>query len=207
MQTLLEHTRRRRETRLSKQPIQTRQNQQQVKPMTNSSGNYKAKVEIDCEILRQLVFYDTETGALIWKHGAKKRVRGDKAGSTSGKDGRTRVCFSGRKYQVHRLVWLYVNGEWPSKFIDHIDGDPSNNRIENLREATQSQNCANSRKSSRNTSGYKGVCWSGRIGRWRSYVTVRGKTHWLGYFNTKEEAFAARVSAADRLHGEFARHQ
>lgn len=176
-----------------------------VIPMVKSSGCFKAKVAMDSEILKQLVLYDENTGKLLWRHGCGKRVQGAKVGVPDDK-GYLRVSFFGRKYQVHRLIWLYVHGYYPCGIIDHIDGDPNNNRIDNLREGTQSQNCSNSRRSVRNTSGYKGVSLHHNK-LWRAYVTTKGKTHWLGYFKTKEEAFSARVAAANRLHGEYARHK
>lgn len=173
--------------------------------MAKTSGRFMSKPDMDCEILRQIVAYDESTGDLLWKRTWGKRIKGEKVGTEIGQEGYMRLKFSGRNYQIHRLVWLYVHGQWPSGFVDHIDGNPRNNRIENLREASQSENLANSRKSKRNTSGFKGVSLAHNQ-KWRAYVSAKGKTHWLGYFKTKEEAFAARIVAASRLHGEFARH-
>lgn len=89
--------------------------------------------------------------------------------------------------------------------IDHKDGNPANNRWDNLREATDSQNLANSKLAKNNTSGAKGVWLEKATGRWNSYITVRGKRIYLGTYDTVAEAGAAYEASA-RLHfGEFAR--
>lgn len=171
-----------------------------------TSGRIKASTfELDVNILRQIVSYDARGGQLVWRHTHGMRVRGGTVGVDCGHGG-MRVGIGGRFYALHRLTWFYVHGNWPDGFIDHIDGNPRNNRIENLREATCAQNLWNTRRSSKNTSGFKGVSWSSQTRSWRAYVSAKGKRHWLGYFKTKEDAFAARVAAANRLHGEFARH-
>lgn len=90
--------------------------------------------------------------------------------------------------------------------IDHIDGDPRNNRITNLRSVSMSENLANQKLRSDSSTMVKGV----RLHGWGSYsarITFRGRTHHLGSFATLEEATAARREAAERLHGEFARHE
>lgn len=172
-----------------------------------SSGRIKAGTfDLDANTLRQIVTYDEQIGHLVWQHTHGKRVRGCCVGSEGNRRGDLKVCIGGKRYFQHRLIWLYVHGVWPNGFIDHIDGDPKNNRIENLREASCTENLWNTRRSRKNTSGYKGVSWDRKTCSWRAYVTANGKTHWLGNFQTKEAAFAARVATADKLHGEFARH-
>lgn len=136
--------------------------------MAQSSGRFMAKAEIDCETLRQIVDYDDDARGLVWRKTWGKRVRGEKIGTPTSRKGYLAVAFSGRRYSVHRLVWLYVYGYLPNGFIDHIDGDPSNNRVSNLREVSQCQNLANSGLNSRNTSGHKGVCFSKKTGLWRA---------------------------------------
>lgn len=171
------------------------------------SSRFKASFDLDGDTLRQIVAYDCETGNLVWRRTHGKRVSGQPVGTAHTARGNLRVHIAGKPYALHRLVWLYVHGLWPVGVIDHIDGNPRNNRIENLRDATQSQNVWNSRRRCNNTSGFKGVSWNRRTRAWRAYVTRNGKTHWLGHYATAETAFAARVAAADRLHGEFARHE
>jgi len=89
--------------------------------------------------------------------------------------------------------------------IDHIDGNPYNNKFANLRLATPRQNQCNQRRRCDNTSGLKGVSWSEERQKWQTGIQVNGKRIGLGRFNTKEEAYAAYCEAARRLHGEFAR--
>lgn len=98
-------------------------------------------------------------------------------------------------------------GHRPSilSIAQHINGNVSDNRIENLRDATQSNNLCNKRMQSNNTSGYKGVGWHKAAGRWVARITIRKQHTHLGLFDTPEEAYAAYCKAAEKLHGEFAR--
>ncbi len=98
-----------------------------------------------------------------------------------------------------------ITGEWPNKLIDHIDGDPSNNRFANLRMATFSQNSANSRVHSINASGRKGVFWHKQCGKWMASITIFGKQKHLGLFDEIEDAANAYDRAARDAFGEFAR--
>lgn len=91
--------------------------------------------------------------------------------------------------------------------VDHIDGNGLNNKRENLRIATVSQNAYNSLTPKNNTSGYKGATFHNRFGRWIAKISAEGKSHHLGYFDTPEEAHAAYCEASKRLHGEFAKHK
>ena len=112
---------------------------------------------------------------------------------------------AGYKYLAHRLVWLWVHGKiGPYDRIDHKDGNPHNNRISNLRLATQQQNACNRAKPENNTSGYKGVSLSPNGKRWVASITAKGVTHHLGTFDTTVDAHAAYWKAAKELHGEFA---
>jgi HNH endonuclease/AP2 domain len=96
-----------------------------------------------------------------------------------------------------------MTGKWCRVIIDHRDGDPSNNRWDNLRRATVAQNGANKPRHRNNTSGFKGVCRD--RGRWRAAIYKNGRRHPLGNFPTPEAAHAAYVKAARKLFGEFAR--
>jgi hypothetical protein len=98
-----------------------------------------------------------------------------------------------------------MTGEWPSTGMDHKDQDSTNDRWENLRPATQTQNLANARKRSDNTSGSRGVSWSRSKKKWRAFVNLNGKQFHCGYFDDIEEAKKARDLKASTLHGEFAR--
>jgi len=105
---------------------------------------------------------------------------------------------------VHRMIFLLHHGYIP-KIIDHIDGDSTNNKIENLREATQHQNCANALLSKANTSGYKGVTFNKRRQMWMAQVHVHGKNKNLGCFKNIEDAADAYAKGSALYFGSFAR--
>lgn len=158
---------------------------------------------ITVERLRELLDYHPETGVFRWK---VSKSQGTAAGSAAGfveREGYRRIKVDGRKYKAHRLAWLHVHGEWPSREIDHVNRNPDDNRIDNLRLATASQNRGNSRRLSNNTSGYKGVSFRPETGRWRARISHGGKSTCLGDFSSPEEASAAYLSAAKAFFGEF----
>ncbi len=115
-------------------------------------------------------------------------------------------CVDGTLSSAHRLAWLYMTGAWPTGQIDHINGDPRDNRWLNLRQVNQSQNNANSKLSSRNTTGHKGVTFHKKAKKWMAQISYRGKPMYLGLYDTMEEAAEARRAKATHLFGEFARH-
>ena len=116
---------------------------------------------------------------------------------------RVRVC--GKVYPLHRIVFLWNHGYLP-KIVDHIDNDRSNNKIENLREATQQQNCLNRVAHKNNKSGYKNVHWDGKSSKWCVLVNVYGKRKTIGYFDDIDLAGLVAYEARAKFHGEFARH-
>ena len=109
------------------------------------------------------------------------------------------VWLEGKLWYAHRLIFLWHHGYFP-KLIDHIDQNSLNNKIENLREATKSQNSQNQNKKKSNTSGYKGVYWRKDVKKWSSQISVNYKCKNLGVFMTKEEAYEAYQEAAAKLH-------
>lgn len=159
--------------------------------------------------IRRLFSYDNDTGILAWKVSRSNCVRiGQEAGSVQGKDDwpyRT-VSVNGVHYMAHHLIWYFVTGEWPHGFlVDHRDGNGLNNRWLNLRRATFSQNVCNSKLGRSNTSGFKGVSFDRKSGRWHAQIMLDRKQKHLGRFPTPELAHAAYCHAAERLHGDFAR--
>jgi hypothetical protein len=154
---------------------------------------------MDAEKLRKLVTYDN--GLLRWvsdhKH-FKKIKAGDVVGAGSLKNGYKCTAINRKQYYQHRLVWLHVYGVWPDGQLDHINGNRQDNRIENLRVATLSQNQHN-RKKTKNKVGATGAYkhWSGR---WYSTIMVENKRHYLGMFKTEDEAAQAYVDAKSKLH-------
>jgi hypothetical protein len=158
---------------------------------------------LTAERLRALFRYDADTGAFIFITRAARRVQiGDRAGSVNN-EGYRHIHIDGRSYKAHRLAWLYVNGEWPMGMVDHINGNTDDNRIANLREASRSQNLANSRLMRRGKLIHKGV--SQRKGKWIARIQRNGHPRFLGYFATEQEAIAAYKTAAAELFGSFAR--
>ncbi len=160
---------------------------------------------VEIEYLRMRLSFDPDTGIFRWKTPFGTKVKpGDKMGHVQGY-GRIKIDLDGKQYMAHRLAWFYVYGKWPQSDIDHINGDPSDNRICNLREATDSQNLANSKKPITNKSGKKGVSWHGGAGKWQAHIRVRGENRYLGLFGTVAEAHSAYAAAAIESNGDFAR--
>jgi hypothetical protein len=161
--------------------------------------------ELTAERLREVLNYDPATGVFTWLvRTARCRRIGEVAGC--GKNGYHQIGIDRRRYRAHRLAWLYMTGEWPAQEIDHINGDPSDNRITNLRPATSSQNKTNSRRRSDNNSGYKGVSFDRSRQKWQARISVAGRSaRRLGRFDCPVAAHAAYVAAAEKHFGEFAR--
>lgn len=109
----------------------------------------------------------------------------------------TTLTLYGVKHRIsmHRVVFALAYGRWPDGVIDHIDGDPQNNSLSNLRDVTQSENSRNSRMSKRNTSGITGVYWFEPARLWMALIGVNGKSKFLGYFKSKCDAANARKAA------------
>lgn len=156
------------------------------------------------ERLRELFSYDPETGHFTRLIDCGSAKAGARAGCKVGQ-GYIEITIGGRAHKAHRLAWLYMTGAWPTKDIDHKDTVKCNNAWENLREATKAQNSANCVARSSNTSGFKGVFYEKHKDRWRARIEVSGRRFHLGYFRTKEQAFAAYCAAAEKHCGEFAR--
>ena len=135
---------------------------------------------------------------------SKKNKVGDVAGLL-GKRGYLYITFYGKKHYVHRVIWLMHYGTLPN-VIDHIDGNRLNNKIENLRQCTFSQNLCNSKIKSTNTSGVKGVYWHKLKQKWTARISFNKKEYHMGYFNEKKDAINAVLEARPKIHKEFARH-
>lgn len=159
------------------------------------------------EVLRAKFEYEPETGALRWKTVSpffRKAKAGDLAGSIS-PQGYQKVRVGGYYYLSHRIIWKMVTGQEPEDQIDHMDNDRLNNRWDNLRPASNSQNVQNARLRSDNKSGIKGVCWEPSHKAWKVYISVEGKQRVLGRFKSIDAAKQIRLAAAEKLHGEFMR--
>lgn len=155
------------------------------------------------EELKRIYTYSPETGE--FKVNPESNSRRTSCGWKD-KQGYLRVYIHRRMCGLHRLAWLYHYGRMPVGLVDHVNGDRSDNRICNLRESTQSENLMNSKRSSKNTSGVKGVSWINSKQRWVACVTVERKRHVIGQYLDLHEAENAVRRARSELHGDFARH-
>ena len=157
------------------------------------------------EYLKSVLNYDQETGIFTWKEKiSDKIVIGKIAGSNN--KGYIQIRLNKKLYFSHRLAWLYVYGEFPKYMIDHINNNPADNRICNLREATNQQNQFNRKLSKANTSGIKGVCWSKQYNKWIARIRANGKRIYLGCFDNLEFAELVVKEARNKFHGIFAKN-
>ena len=113
--------------------------------------------------------------------------------------------INGQHYCIHKLIWLWHYGTLPEQ-LDHINRNSLDNRIENLRPASFSENMSNRKLFSNNTSGCKGVSWHKRKNRWFAYVDVCKKRRCLGYFDDLELAQLVSTEARELYHGKYANH-
>jgi len=154
--------------------------------------------------LLKLLHYNPCTGVFAWIVAKQGNKIYDIAG-TLNKEGYIAIIVNRKLYRAHRLAWLYMIGEWPGDQIDHVNGIRNDNRWINLREATISQNGANSNIRTDNTSGIKGVSWNREKEKWRVRINIDKKEMFLGYFDNIEDAKIAYKSAAIKHFGEYAR--
>lgn len=157
---------------------------------------------ISANELREIFDYRAETGELVYKRLRGSCLPGRVAGSMH-HSGYRKIFLLGRFYAVHRLVWLHVHGSYPTKYLDHINRVPTDNRIENLREATPLENAQNQSITCKSKSGIRGVYWVEKLKMWLVRLRVAGKHMHFGYFTNKEDAIKARMEAS-KLHHPFA---
>lgn len=144
-------------------------------------------------------------GHLYWINRQGSQQAGARAGNHRA-DGYVRIKMDKRLTMAHSLIWILHHGDIPSGYeIDHINGNPSDNRIENLRIATHAQNNCNMKLACHSTTGFKGVTKRKGYDKWRAYITMNQTRVWLGEFSDPESAHAAYREAASRSFGDFAR--
>ena len=160
-------------------------------------------IKLTKEELDSLPVYYKE-GNLYWKIPTSNRVKKNEIVGTLTEHGYRFMSFNKKRLYVHRLIFYIFNSYYP-KYVDHINGNRSDNRIENLRECTNSQNTANRNKLSTNKSGFKGVHFVKSTGKWRAQITIDSKPKHLGYFLTPEEANQAYSLEYKNHFKEFAR--
>jgi hypothetical protein len=131
-------------------------------------------------LIESLLWYDFDTGLFWWYP-------------------RAGIKLYGVEYVAHRLAWFYFFGVWPESELDHVNRIRDDNRLENLREATPSQN--NKNTVLKNSSGFRGA--TKYFNKWQSQIVVNGKKLYLGLYDTPEKAHAAYCEAAQKHHGQF----
>lgn len=151
--------------------------------------------------IRDWLIYEPATGRFYWRVAKGCKRKGSPAGSIW--DGYWIIRIHSRNYRACRLAFLYMKGRWPKALVDHKNGNTFDDRWRNLREASFSQNVANSRRMTDNRSGYKGVTL--QRDKFRARIVVFGVEKHLGIFDRPELAHAAYVKAARKHFGEFAR--
>jgi hypothetical protein len=159
---------------------------------------------LTAERLREVVDYDPDTGVFIRKvRLAQRHQVGDRADfvvTGGGLKGYRRVSLFSQRYLAHRLAWLYVHGSWPKHEIDHINGNPGDNRIDNLRDVVTAVNSQNKRKArADNRSGFLGVT-THAPGIYRASLYLNGKRIHDGLYGTPEAAHAAYIEAKREFH-------
>lgn len=171
------------------------------------------------DVLRQLLRYEPETGKLFWRERDVEWFDG-RCGTCAywnrryaGKEALAQIDTHGYaggkifkvRYLAHRIIWMMVYDELPPQIIDHINGDKIDNRVANLRPATNAQNIQNGDIRSSNTSGAKGVTWSRHNRKWQAQIGCGSSKKHIGYFTSVVDAAAAYDRVALELFGEFAR--
>jgi len=168
--------------------------------------------EITPELLSQMLTYNKDTGKLFWKRRTPEIDSRDKFRNMfntrfAGKEALAYVDCKGyavgniadKQLSAHRVAWALEYGEWPNGDIDHINGNRSDNRIENLRVVCKAENNRNMRKPKTNTSGVVGVSFDKKSKKWHSYIHVNNKRKTLGYFADFDGAVNARKCAEQEL--------
>lgn len=156
----------------------------------------KTDKDISHSDLVEKICYESKTGNFFWRSNYNV---GKPLGYVN-YDGYIRMYALGRRYYAHRLAWFYVTGEWPKHEIDHINGDRSDNRISNLREATQNENAQNKRKQRNNKSGVTGVSWNKAEKSWVVKISANGKRIYLGRYSNLSDAIKAREEGKKKYH-------
>lgn len=179
--------------------------------------------DLSPDMLKRLLRYDPETGEFFWRGRTQdmfsdSRTRssahmcnnwnstysGKPAGFYSNSSGYRHIIVLGRNVLAHRAAYAIMTGEWPHKYMDHINRVRTDNRWSNLRPANQCENARNTALPADNKTGYKGVHYNTKRKKFAASIRVNRKLIWLGYHATAEGAALAYDGAAERLHGDFA---
>lgn len=156
------------------------------------------------EYLKSILHYDPKTGIFTRRVSNNGWLAGEVAGGNNG-HGYIAIEINGVAYRAHRLAFLYMTGAFPADQVDHINGTKDDNRWNNLRAVTNTENQRNARRRRSNTSGYLGVSPQKSTGKWLAYISVNGRKKYLGTFTDLLDAVAAR-KAADILYNYHPNH-
>ncbi len=159
---------------------------------------------LTAEKARKLWYYNPDTGEFVNKVNRSRNAGKGKLAGYIHPTGYKFIKFKYKAFSAHRLAWLIMTGKWPTN-IDHINGNPSDNRWNNLRECTAAQNAHNSKIRKNNNSGFKGVCWH-KSKKWHVRIGINNKRIYIGLFDTKEEAYEAYIKASKQYHGEYGKY-
>lgn len=164
----------------------------------------QTKLQLTAELARRHFNFDPKTGALTWREPRASRVKiGDAVGGING-NGYRNFQFAGFNHKAHRVAWLIHYGEWPSDCVDHINGDRTDNRIENLRIANQQENSQNRRSPHRKdkVAALLGTSFHKPSGQFQARIGMPdGTQRYLGIFPTAEAAHAVYAAAKRQYHG------
>jgi len=152
------------------------------------------------EFLQSIFMYDPLTGHLTWKDSRSNMIKGSLAGCVN-KAGYMVVTINSKTYRVQRIIWLWMFGSIPANFyIDHINGNKLDNRLTNLRLATNKQNQENRAAPKNSSSGLRGVGWHKNYGKWMARISHNNQRKTIGFFDTKEQAWQAYKAEAAKLY-------
>lgn len=168
--------------------------------MRNTTTSPDSIMSLSQTELKEMFLYEPETGFLRWKDARSNMIKNSKAGCKNA-SGYLIVSINSKSHRVQRVIWMYIFGHIPDGFyIDHINGNKTDNRLCNLRLATNSQNQQNRPAPQNNSSGYRGVTWHKQANKWMARICHHGKREMLGLFETAEEAYEAYKSKASEIY-------
>ncbi len=148
--------------------------------------------------VKRLFDYDETLGHLLHKvDKGHNKVKGKVAHNNQSTC--STVSINDKTYLAHRIIWLWYYGYLPENFIDHVDRNPHNNKIDNLREASNQCNQRNTGNPKDNTSGVKGVYWHKKRNKWKAEIRINGKGLYLGSYESFTDAVCARLAGEQCL--------
>lgn len=174
--------------------------------MTDQTEAMRAAFEVNelDEAIKHFIAYDHEVGALFWKNNPNRSIAAEKMIGRPNSWGHICFGFRGKTLMAHRVAWFIYYGTWPKYSIDHMNGNPSDNRIANLRDVPQCINQQNKRRAHKNNkTGLLGVSRHQKKNLqrpWRACIKAGGKSRTLGFYSTPEDAHLAYIAAKKKLH-------